>query len=164
MAGVIHTCPNCRHPIGGSIAFLSSGLGPSILRCGKCGHLIESGNVEWPNMGLFRKLRFFVVTLIYAGVFGLIYSLIGQEAFRNVAKAITRERPPRSTLAFIGAWVGVGLLVLIVQGIRVLRSKKRVREGTTEPATAGFFFPASNGFVLALLPFLALLIVVVAFR
>lgn len=164
MAGMMHSCSRCRHPIGGSIAGLTGGMGPARYRCVHCDNIMDSGKREWPELGFLRRLQFFIVSILYAVMLGLIYSIVVHEAYRITTRDMSGAKAAFSGLWFAIIWLAVGVIVLIVQGVRVARSIRRVRQGKTDPSPAGFFSPASNGFVLAALPAMALLIPVAILR
>lgn len=164
MAGVIYLCPQCRHSLGASFFGITSGLGQAQWRCSHCGHVINSGRREWPEMGFGSRLRFVVMSLVYAGIFGLLYGLMGQQAYRNLTARMTGERPAHSPVLFFGAIAGVAVLTLAIQVLRIALSSRRWQRNDPEPASAGFFSPLSNGLTLALFPFLALVILMAATR
>jgi hypothetical protein len=164
MAGVIFSCSKCGWPLGGGILGLTSGLGPSAYRCGHCGNVIASDRQEWPQLGAGGQLQFIFMSVVYAAVFGLLYAVMGQQVYRNLMARSTGERPPYSTLWLVVGCVAVAVAVLALQAVRVALSLQRARRGDAEPATAGFWSPASNGFVLAIIPVMVMLGVSILFR
>src|SRR5262245_20551422 len=71
----VDRCPGCRRFVDAHFFLVSSGLGPPRFACSKCGREFNSGRLVWPQMMSGRRFRYFVVSLVYAGVVGLLVTL-----------------------------------------------------------------------------------------
>jgi hypothetical protein len=165
MAGVIVSCPKCGWAFGGRIHGLDSGLGPTAFRCAKCGNVMDSGRDEWPRLGTGRRVRYVVVSIVYAVILGLFYSAAGGvSAYRTIVQLTTGERPAYPRTWLIIGWIAVGIAVLLVQGYGIWASIGRVEAGDEKPAKASMWSVASNGLIIALAPPLIVLVVSVFAR
>lgn len=114
-----------------------SGLGPSMIRCAKCGAIVNTGNMEWPHMSVKTKLYLWFLTIVYSLVLGLtltpvILSLLGSIIGLEENAFIT-------TPIVIVMTMIIGLPFLILQLIRIEASIMRTSNGNNEPHTTSFF-------------------------
>src|SRR5882672_3683414 len=71
------TCKDCRSIVDTYIADVSSGLGPPLCACRKCGQPVPTPRVEWPDMSVFYRVRYAALSLVYAVIFGFLTGGLG---------------------------------------------------------------------------------------
>src|SRR4051794_38896622 len=112
MAYVVLRCPSCHCTLDTHLSEVSSGLGPPVYECRKCGAPSPSGRTEWPEMSSWQRLRYVGLSFVYAaacgflgaGVVGVVHAFYRQGPFES---SLNLER---GLLLPTGIVVGGGIL------------------------------------------------------
>jgi uncharacterized C2H2 Zn-finger protein len=142
------SCPKCGKVIKfGFTKFalipVSSGLGPRLVMCPRCQATFESGLEEWVMMKPLRKVRYVILSLVYALSLGFLFAFI---AVMIWGLMLDPEAPVYLVLEsprFLILLLTVGFAVLCVQTLRVYLSIKRTTEGLG-PFRASFWSWQTN--------------------
>jgi hypothetical protein len=123
-------CPYCRGRVERCLNGYS-GLGPSLLRCHRCGEVMLAHRREWAEMS--RRDRFgFVCT-------SLAYAMLSLVTGYFIAFATGSQYRGTTVVALIWLILLSPVAVIAIQAVRVLRSVHRTRRGRATPQTTGFW-------------------------
>ncbi len=120
-------CPHCGFPVEIRLFTLSSGLGPSEIQCLKCSQCFVTGRMEWPQMTIKTKFRFFFITLIYMIALGGLTGNFIDQAYQlwQMKPVIINLR--HDAIQFqIAACIG-GFIAFLLQFYRIGASCRRYR-------------------------------------
>ena len=124
-------CPHCRSPIEVRMFSMCSLLGPREIHCLKCRQTVDLGRDEWLDMTLRARLWFFVTSLIYIGMVGLLTgNWVDQMAQQWKLQPNMINLQFRSPVFQVAACVG-GIAVLLIQIFRIAASRRRSHCGYT---------------------------------
>jgi hypothetical protein len=117
-------CPHCDVSIGTRSGLRNDldDIGPPMMQCSKCGHLIRTGAQEWIDMPLSGKLKIWAEVYLYYGV--LIGPLFGVIAWAGVTAGLHQSQG-LGCLAAIVVWGLVMRRVHCVHKSEVRESLKR---------------------------------------
>ncbi|WP_309735155.1 hypothetical protein [Chamaesiphon sp. OTE_75_metabat_556] len=123
----MHKCQNCGFPIEMRLFSVSSGIGPAEINCVKCGELVDTGRREWGEMSSSNKGRFYVVTLLYIFMLGLLTGNFIDQAYQlwnkdPVIVNLRYEAMPFQMFAVAG-----GVAAVLLQIYRIRDSTRRSR-------------------------------------
>lgn len=109
-----HSCPNCRCPIELQMFAVSSLLGPSEINCLKCQQPVRLARMEWPEMSGTTRTWFFLVTLLYVIVVGMLTGNFVDQAFQlwNLDAKIVNLRFHSLTFQVFACVGGVAVILL----------------------------------------------------
>ena len=120
-------CPHCGVSIGTRSGLRNNldDIGPPVMQCTKCGHLIKTGAQEWVDMPTSSKLKIWAEVYVYYGV--LIGPIFGIMAWAGVTEGLHQPQP-LGILAAVAVWILVMLRVHFVHKGEVRESMKRKPE------------------------------------
>jgi hypothetical protein len=123
----MHKCQNCDFPLEMRLFAVSSNLGPSEINCVKCGESINTGRIEWADMSSSNKGRFWLVTLLYIFMLGLLTGSFIDQAYQTwnkdpVIVNLRYEAMPFQIFAVVG-----GIAAVLLQIYRIRDSARRSR-------------------------------------
>lgn len=136
-------CPNCNRLLFFRILkFLDfikgySGLGPSLIRCAKCGTQIDTGNVEWPDMSNKSKIYLCFITIVYSWILGLLSSLVILYLV-DIALGL-QETTIMSNTTMVITSINIGMLFIFLQLIRIIASILRENDKVNALDQTSFF-------------------------
>ena len=119
-------CPYCLQLAEQYVVGLSSGLGPPLMQCRKCGGLFLSLRREWIDMPPWRKAWFVAASVLYAEALA-----VGVAAATAFALFVVRASLPVWAVVLHAA--GWAAAVPVVQGWRIARSLRRTRSPERTP-------------------------------
>ena len=121
------TCPKCHCPFELNFFGVSSGLGPSEIRCLKCGASVTTGRREWWDMSGWDEVWFFGASLIYIVMLGLLTGNVIDGAYQlwNNDPVIGNLRTSEFSFQ-VGFCAGV-VTAILLQLYRIRNSKRRSR-------------------------------------
>jgi hypothetical protein len=123
-------CPFCRGRVEICLSGYS-GLGPSLLKCHRCGEVMISHRREWAELGWRVRLNYVGISLVYAMVSLMTGLMIGGASWPNSS--------PSTHIAFRWLLVGSPIAVIAIQTVRVFQSLSRTRWGPGVPRSTGFW-------------------------
>jgi hypothetical protein len=123
----MHKCQNCGFPLELRLFSVSSGIGPREVNCVKCGEPVDTGRAEWADMSSPNKSRFWVVTLLYIFMLGLLTGNFIDQAYQlwnkdPVIVNLRYESMPFQIFAVVG-----GIAAVLLQIYRIRDSFRRSR-------------------------------------
>jgi hypothetical protein len=123
----MHKCQNCGFPLEMRLFSVSSGIGPEEINCVKCGEPANTGRMEWADMSSSNKSRFWLVTLLYIFILGLLTGNFIDQAYQlwnkdPVIVNLRYEAIPFQIFAVIG-----GIAAVLLQIYRIRDSARRSR-------------------------------------
>jgi hypothetical protein len=121
-------CPFCRGRVDTCLVGFSR-LGPSLLKCHRCGEVMLSHRREWAEMSRRDRFGFVWATLGYA-----MLSLI-----TGYFMAFVTGSRGTALLALIWMILFSPVAVFGIQSARVVRSLHRTRSGRAAPQSTGFW-------------------------
>ena len=118
-------CPHCECVLETHMFALSSGIGPSQIRCWKCQHPVALDRAEWPDMSPFGRIWYIGITFVYIAIFGVLTG----NAFDNIEQLRAGQKDPENLRLespdfHTGACVGAAVVVCL-QLYRIIASYRR---------------------------------------
>ena len=122
-------CPKCRNSYDMNVVGLSTGLGPSIARCSNCKTVFDSGKKEWFQMSSIEKATFWILSSLYATIFGGICGILLSCLIRFVLYGKVINWPPLYSpisILLIGiCFFSFIIFVIYAQIKRIINSNSR---------------------------------------
>ncbi len=136
----------------------NSGLGPSTILCSKCGTIIPTGNIEWPNMSKISKIYLWFITIIYSFVIGVFTSLAILALLGSILGS--KSGSLLTTPNILIAAIFFGMPFIILQIIRIESSISRAKNENRDSYKASFFDINTNFQSFGLFTIIAVIILV----
>ena len=122
-------CPGCERALEVRMFGLYSLLGPSTVRCSKCGRDVDTERFEWPEMPPFARWMFLGVSLVHVALFGLIGGNVLDAAWQISQRVPKVETLRLGAPSFRYAALGCAVAAALIQAYRVATSIVRARTG-----------------------------------
>ena len=132
-------CPSCQRSVD-SYFGLTTGLGPPTARCAGCAALVDVGRSEWSGFSTDQKVRYVILSLIGAGVCGVLGG-VGVRAGVHFTEAGPFE--DRMTLEGPGFRAGIIVWAIAVVALQCVRVSLSIRRAAHSPADP----PRSSGWL-----------------
>jgi hypothetical protein len=144
----LRNCPKCNKHYNMHVESIfwkikvENRLGPQKIRCSSCLSVFDSGLVEWPDMARKEKVCFGFLSLLYALIFGWIFTLPTVEVIGLITR--NSDKMFSSTSLLLTCVLVYSFLIMFFQIFRVILSNERAENQIQEPMEVSFLTWQTN--------------------
>ena len=89
------SCPKCKKCYDVNFSSISTNLGPTLAKCNHCKTVFKSGKKEWAKMSPFKKILFWILSILYAIIFGGLCGIMTSCLSRTLIYGRVSNWPPQ---------------------------------------------------------------------
>jgi hypothetical protein len=123
-------CPNCSNVLDVRIMDFYSGIGSSVVCCGRCDFSVQTGRKEWCHFTNRDKVRFFLVSLLEITILAILGGLVGGFIGHFLVQGPWQGKG--SPINF-GTFIGLPLSLFGGIGLQFHRVRTSIRRTSTTP-------------------------------